>query len=63
VTSDNTCDFIFYTNKSGAAKKVFSDIGGLVDNYKIAFTVKRDDDWMNYKWFSSYVNTGMWGGL
>jgi hypothetical protein len=63
VTTDKTCDFIFYTDKKNEVKKVFSDIGKIVDDYQIAFTVKRDDAWMNYKWFSSYVNTGIWGGL
>jgi hypothetical protein len=63
VTSDKTCDLIFYTNNKKAVQNVFSDIGKMFDDYQIAFTVKRDKGWMNYKWFLSYVNTGIWGGL
>jgi hypothetical protein len=63
VTSDKTCDLIFYTNNKKAVQNAFSDIGKMFDDYQIAFTVKKDKDWMNYKWFLSYVNTGIWGGL
>ncbi len=63
VTTDSTCDFIFYTNKKRAVKRIFSETSAVFNDKKISITVKRDDEWWNYKWFSSYVNTGIWGGL
>jgi len=63
ITSDKTCDMIFYTDKKKAVENVFSNVGKMVADNQIAFTVKRDNAWMNYKWFSSFVNTGIFGGL
>lgn len=63
VTTNKTCDFIFYTNKNKAVNKIFSEISSLFNDKKISITMKRDDEWWNYKWFSSYVRTGIWGGL
>jgi hypothetical protein len=63
VITDKTCDFIFYTNKKRAIKEIFSETSAAFNDKKISMTVKKDNDWWNYKWFSSYVNTGMWGGL
>jgi len=63
VTTDKTCDFIFYTNKNRAVNNIFSETCSFFNDKKISITMKRDDEWWNYKWFSSYVNTGIWGGL
>jgi hypothetical protein len=63
ITTDKTCDFIFYTDKKKAVEIVFSEVKKTVADYQIAFSVQRDNGWMNYKWFLSYVNTGIWGGL
>jgi hypothetical protein len=63
VTTDTTCNFIFYTDKKKAVKTVLSDIARMFGAYHIDLTVKSDELWMNYKWFSSYASTGIWGGL
>ena len=54
VESDNRCDFIFYTDNKNAVEKVFKSVKKLITDYQIDFSLKRDDKWISYKWFSSW---------
>ena len=53
VETDNRVDYIFYTDNKIAVEKTFDHIGGMINDYRIDFTVKRDKKWLTYRWFSS----------
>jgi hypothetical protein len=53
TTTDGRCDYIVYTGDKGAVTRAFERIRDAADDYAMDLSVKRDDKWVTYTWFSS----------
>ncbi len=54
IKTDGRCDFIFYTGNQKAVKKQLDEIGKSIDAYTPDISIKRDDKWVTYTWFSQW---------
>ncbi|MFP4013125.1 MAG: DUF695 domain-containing protein [Chitinispirillaceae bacterium] len=56
IKTDRKCDFIFYSGDRKAAQAKLDQLGETVNGYTLDKTIKRDDKWVTYTWFSQWKN-------
>jgi hypothetical protein len=44
----------FYTDRKKAVEQEFKSINTLINDYRIEFSVKRDEKWITCKWYASW---------
>lgn len=54
VHCEGTCDFIYYTGNKTGVRNAFDRLERELDEYAVAFSIKRDRTWVTYSWFSSW---------
>lgn len=56
IKTDRKCDFIFYSGDKKSAQTKLEKLGETVNGYTLEKSVKRDDKWVTYTWFSQWKN-------
>jgi hypothetical protein len=54
VQGNRRADYIFYTDEKRAVRAAFANIKDAIPSHQVEFSLKPDQKWYSYRWYSSW---------